>query len=64
MIITFILAMLHFPAVYKRLQDEIDAVVGCERLPDLGDRHALPYTECMLKEVYRHVRDCVCRKRC
>ena len=54
-IMTFILAMLHHPAVYRRLQAEIDGAVGRERLPQLDDRRALPYMECVLKEVYRYV---------
>ncbi|KAK7677862.1 hypothetical protein QCA50_019174 [Cerrena zonata] len=50
---TFILAMVRNPGVYKKLQEEIDRVVGSERLPDLHDREALPYTECVIKETYR-----------
>lgn len=50
---TFILAMVRNPGVYKKLQEEIDRVVGSERLPDLHDREALLYTECVIKETYR-----------
>lgn len=52
---TFILAMVRHPGVYSKLQDEVDRVVGLERLPDFEDRAALPYTECVIKELYRHV---------
>ena len=30
--------MLHYPEVQKNVQEEIDAVVGQNRLPDLNDR--------------------------
>lgn len=32
-------------------------MVGEERLPDFADRDALPYVECVLKEVMRCVRE-------
>lgn len=50
---TFMLAMVRYPEVYRKLQEEIDQVVGRERLPDFDDRQALPYTECVIKETYR-----------
>ena len=37
------------------MQDEIDRVVGTDRLPEFEDREYLPYTECVIKEVYRSV---------
>ena len=53
MIKTFILAMVRHPEVYRKLQDEIDQVVGQGRLPEFGDRETLPYAECVIKEMYR-----------
>ena len=50
---TFILAMVRHPEVYKRLQEEVDKVVGMDRLPDFSDRELLPYTERVIKETYR-----------
>jgi len=50
---TFILAMLLHPEVYKKAQAEMDLVVGIERLPDFNDREALPYLECVIREVFR-----------
>lgn len=44
--------MVRYPEVYNRAQAEIDLVVGAERLPELDDRHSLPYLECILREVY------------
>ena len=46
---TFMLAMVIHPDVYRKLQEEIDRVVGKDRLPDLDDREILPYTECIIK---------------
>jgi len=45
--------MLRHPAVLKRAQREIDEVIGTDRLPTFNDRDDLPYTSCVLKEVYR-----------
>ncbi|XP_049770644.1 probable cytochrome P450 304a1 [Schistocerca cancellata] len=43
----------HHPAVMRRVQRELDAVVGRGRAPSLDDRPHLPYTEATLKEVMR-----------
>ncbi|GBE77800.1 Multifunctional cytochrome P450 monooxygenase af510 [Sparassis crispa] len=50
---TFILAMTLYPDVQRRVQEELDAVVGTDRLPTFEDRSSLPYIECLLKEVFR-----------
>jgi cytochrome P450 len=42
-----------FPDAQKKAQAEIDAVVGSARLPSFADRHSLPYTEALVKEVLR-----------
>jgi len=47
------LAIVLHPDAREKSQDEIDAVVGSERLPEPEDRTALPYLEALLKEVYR-----------
>ena len=47
--------MLHYPDVYRKAQEEIDRVIGNERLPDLTDRHSLPYLEALVMELYRCV---------
>jgi len=49
----FILAMLQCPEVQKRAQQEIDAVIGTNRLPDFDDRPNLPYIEAILLEIFR-----------
>ena len=47
------LALLAFPEVQKRAQDELDAVVGRGRLPSFEDRAHLPYNVALLREVLR-----------
>ena len=47
--------MVLHPDVLRRAQAELDAVVGPARLPDMGDREALPYLDAVLMEVYRCV---------
>lgn len=51
---SFILAMMLFPEVQQKAQQEIDELVGKEdRLPALSDRSRLPYTEAVMKEAFR-----------
>ncbi|EME50310.1 hypothetical protein DOTSEDRAFT_59413 [Dothistroma septosporum NZE10] len=52
-IMTFFLVMLHQPEIQQKAQDEIDQIVGKERLPALQDRGDLPYTEAVITEVLR-----------
>ncbi|KAF9443660.1 cytochrome P450 [Macrolepiota fuliginosa MF-IS2] len=49
----FILAMVLHPECQERAQDELDAFLLGSRLPELGDRDALPYVECVIQETYR-----------
>lgn len=49
----FVLAMVMFPEVQNKAQKEIDDVIGTDRLPTFGDRERLPYTEGIVKEVFR-----------
>ncbi|EJD06403.1 cytochrome P450 [Fomitiporia mediterranea MF3/22] len=50
---TFFLLMTIYPEVAKKAQEEIDRVVGKDRLPCAEDRNDLPYLNCVLKEMYR-----------
>ncbi len=47
--------MLHYPAVMKKAQAEIDSVTGPERMPDFKDFDALPYIQAVIKETMRYV---------
>ncbi|KDQ58239.1 hypothetical protein JAAARDRAFT_261088 [Jaapia argillacea MUCL 33604] len=47
---TFLLAMLMFPDIQKKIQAELDAVIGTDRLPTFADYDSLPYFHfCMLE---------------
>jgi cytochrome P450 len=52
-VLTFLLAMVLHPDVYKKAQEEMDRVVGPDRLPNLDDRKSLTYLDSVLKESYR-----------
>ncbi|KAF9225067.1 cytochrome P450 [Gyrodon lividus] len=52
-LLIFILTMILYPHVQEKAQQEIDAVVGSERLPDFTDRPSLPYVEAVLRETLR-----------
>jgi cytochrome P450 len=42
------------PDVQRTAQQEIDRVVGNDRLPDFADRVSLPYIEAVYHELLRH----------
>ena len=42
-----------YPEMQKRAQEEISRVIGHNRLPKISDRQMLPYTDALVKEVYR-----------
>lgn len=42
-----------FPDVQRKAQEEIDRVVGQNRLPNIADRENLPYVEAVVNEVMR-----------
>ncbi|KIJ39742.1 hypothetical protein M422DRAFT_32557 [Sphaerobolus stellatus SS14] len=52
-LITFVLAMVLFPDVQKKVQEELDGVLGGVRLPEFEDMAALPYTIATYKEAMR-----------
>ncbi|KAI1613495.1 cytochrome p450 monooxygenase [Exophiala viscosa] len=49
----FIQAMMVWPEVQKRAQEEIERVVGSNRLPVIDDYQNLPYIRCCVKETLR-----------
>ncbi|KGQ10461.1 O-methylsterigmatocystin oxidoreductase [Beauveria bassiana D1-5] len=49
----FALAMVLFPDVQRKAQQEIDSVVGPDRLPSPQDRARLPYTSNLVTELLR-----------
>jgi hypothetical protein len=52
--------MVRYPDVYRKAREEIDRVIGNERLPDLTDRHSLPYIETLVMELYGYVISDIC----
>ncbi|KAF7362823.1 O-methylsterigmatocystin oxidoreductase [Mycena venus] len=52
-IASFFLAMALHPEIQKKAQDEIDVVVGTDRLPTFEDRASLPFVEAVYREVMR-----------
>ncbi|KAH7326924.1 cytochrome P450 [Rhizoctonia solani] len=49
----FVLAMLLFPDVQRKTQEEIDQVIGSHRLPEIEDLGSLPYLGNLVQEVLR-----------
>ncbi|PIL29859.1 cytochrome P450 [Ganoderma sinense ZZ0214-1] len=50
---SFILFMVKNPDVQKKAQEEIDRIIGSNRLASFSDRDSLPYTESIINEVLR-----------
>ena len=49
----FFLAMALFPDVQRRAQEEIDRIIGPNRLPGFEDREKLSYIDAIVMEVLR-----------
>ena len=49
----FVLTMLHHPDICKKVRDEIDRVVGRDRLPAFEDKELLSYTRAAIIESQR-----------
>lgn len=45
--------MLLYPDVLKKAQEELDRVIGSDRLPVSADFSNLPYIEAIMKETHR-----------
>lgn len=52
-LVTFFNAMVSSPEVQRKAQEEIDRVIGTDRLPEYEDRKSLPYVEAIYREVVR-----------
>ena len=50
----FIFLFLHFPEIQRRIQDEIDSVIGHDRTPELEDRQKMPYLQACIYECLRY----------
>ncbi|KZT51052.1 cytochrome P450 [Calocera cornea HHB12733] len=49
----FLVALLQFPKAQERAREEVDRVVGRERMPDIQDRERMPYCQAMVQEILR-----------
>ncbi|KAH7882728.1 cytochrome P450 [Phlebopus sp. FC_14] len=52
-LMTFTLAMVMYPHIWRHAQAEIDSVVGVDRLPEYDDRPSLPYVDAIVRETFR-----------
>ncbi|KAI0092998.1 cytochrome P450 [Irpex rosettiformis] len=52
-LVIFIAAMLLHPDAQQKAREELDRVVGRDRLPDFNDRESLQYVQCVINEVLR-----------
>jgi len=50
---SFFLAMLFHPDIQKKAQEELDSVIGRDRLPTFEDRPRLPFVDAVCKETLR-----------
>ncbi|KAF9483583.1 cytochrome P450 [Pholiota conissans] len=50
---TFVIAMAMYPDVQKKAQDELDRVIGQDRLVNFDDENSLPYIQAICREVFR-----------
>ena len=41
------------PHVVRKAQEELDRIVGSERLPELSDQDKVPYVSALIKELLR-----------
>ena len=46
--------MVLYPEAMRKAQEELDRVVGKERLPSIEDKDSLPYVSAMVKEAMRY----------
>ena len=47
--------MLTYPDAQRKAQEELNRVVGRDRLPTFSDRDRLPFVEAVLKETLRWI---------
>jgi cytochrome P450 len=52
-VISFFLAMLVYPDVQRKAQEEVDRVIGHDRLPEIDDAPQLPYVQAVVNECLR-----------
>ena len=51
-LLTLVLALVQFPDVQRKAQEEIDRVVGPDRMPTIEDLEHMPYIQAIIHEVF------------
>ncbi|KAM3827815.1 cytochrome P450 1A5-like [Vipera latastei] len=49
-----LLYLVTYPETQRRIQEELDQIIGRERTPKQSDRAMLPYSEAFMYEMFRH----------
>ena len=49
---TLVLVLVQYPEAQKKAQEEIDRVVGCQRVPTIEDLENMPYIRAIISEVF------------
>ena len=52
-LVNFLLAVLNYPDVMRKAQEELDSLVGRGRVPSFADAVNLPYIRAMVRETLR-----------
>lgn len=50
----FLAVCIYYPEIQTKLQEEIDNVIGKNRVPNVEDRPMLPYVEALIFEIFRY----------
>lgn len=50
---SFFFAMALYPDIQRRGQEEVEKIIGNQRLPKISDRASLPYVEHIMREMLR-----------